>query len=508
MTRRTSLPPEQQSQVPLRPSGSAPDSSARHEPLLQLQQTAGNRAVTELVEAQEPAQEVPARDPLDLDGAVGERGENCAADLAKVQRRLVEVGALQESDVIAAAPDSCVDASALAATIKAIRSVQRTLFDRDNVDGTIDPLGRTWSRLRTLDAATLASIAAERVARKQKKKENALALEAEKKQVAAARLEQWNTSFAERLLAKYAVYLPFATDYVSLDESGLAAALAPFVKSNPGLLAKVFERLDDSDTDDVAYELAAGASDAELAGFDRGVLETMQRAMSGGVRTSGEAGQIARLARALNPEMSAKSTGVEKSKSAAGGEVVAPPVIEGETLADRIRFIHEQYDRYFVTRATTNNCHAATKAALNKMGWDIGGAGSAFLQKDLADEGLSKEQSAALLAGLLAEVQAGRPVAIGIDYQAGSSSPRTLAIVDHWLYIVAVTVDDGGAMVLVAYENVDVTSTITDGNIIVFRIDEVGRIHHGAFREESKNKFSNTPHVVVNFKPVHRIAKP
>ncbi|HEX6371316.1 MAG TPA: DUF4157 domain-containing protein [Longimicrobium sp.] len=100
---------------------------------------------------------------------------------------------------------------------------------------------------------------------------------------------------AKKLIAAYATFLPWTQVYVSLDERGLARMLNVFAGAAPGLVLAVFAQLYDVDTDDVAYEMASLATDAQLAAFDRTVLARMKRAMQGLGEDADEAAQIARI---------------------------------------------------------------------------------------------------------------------------------------------------------------------------------------------------------------------
>jgi hypothetical protein len=80
---------------------------------------------------------------------------------------------------------------------------------------------------------------------------------------------------------------------------------------------------------------------------------------------------------------------------------------------------------------------------------------------------------------------------------------------DHFLYIVALTVDNDGNPVYVAYENADVAgSKITSGNIVLFRENELGQLYHTGYFPTSSKKFSTETHVIVNFRPARRMAVP
>jgi hypothetical protein len=206
--------------------------------------------------------------------------------------------------------------SSLTATITAIREFQRALFGKEAVDGNIGPSGPTWRSLSTTDKASFAKLkeswerkqeeikeqkAREKQERDRKKEQSARELKenAANKRIEAQRenleAERQRTAAANKLLAVYATYLPFTSTYVSLDESGLARVLAIYAKFDGKLVLKVFDALQDSDTDDVAFEMAYHASDKELASFDHLVLERMKGALTGIVQTSGESEQIIRI---------------------------------------------------------------------------------------------------------------------------------------------------------------------------------------------------------------------
>jgi predicted chitinase len=100
---------------------------------------------------------------------------------------------------------------------------------------------------------------------------------------------------AHSLLSMYATFLPYTSIYINLDENGLARLLAIYAKFDDKLVLEVFDLLDDSDTDDVAFEMVHRASSADLAKFDHHVLARLRRAMAGWGQTPAETQQIDRI---------------------------------------------------------------------------------------------------------------------------------------------------------------------------------------------------------------------
>jgi hypothetical protein len=515
-------------------------------------QTLPSEQLTELPAATETTQSVPGEtttnkspssDPLVIEAAVGVKGDNRVDDVAKVQARLLAVGLLSEADIAVESPmpvvttptspsgtevsdtgitgstavaggttPAAITEASLTTTIAAIREFQQSLFSKEVVDGNVGPAGRTWRALSATDAATVAKMKEAWGKKKQKMEEESaqkLKAEAESKKLEAweqsEEAEQQRTTIARTFLARYATYIPNTSMYINLDESGLAGALIDYAKTDANVVLHVFEGLDASDPDDVAYEMACNATDKELAKFDHRVLACLKMAMTGGWQSDEETKQIARINGVL--DVQPKATHATMLEDPATGKLELPR-IDAETLEKRIEQIHIAYDEYFVDRNTTGDCLKATKAALAKMGWDVS-QGKDFIPGPTCDAGLTDAQSKALLAALLAEVEAGNPVVIGVNYKAGAPSVQRDKQTDHWLYIVASTFDDNGQPVLVAYENANVSlSKITDGNIVLFQIDEMGRLYHGAYFPNSKNIFSTESHVVVNFRPTKRMPKP
>lgn len=126
-----------------------------------------------------------------------------------------------------------------------------------------------------------------------------------------------HTTKAKDIIARYATYFPLTSVYINLDEAGLARLLSIYAKFDGKLVLGVFDALQGSDTDDVAYYMASRASNKELATFDRQVLARMKLAMKGWIQMGEETRQIARIDSALGA--GTRVADVEALETGAGG---------------------------------------------------------------------------------------------------------------------------------------------------------------------------------------------
>ena len=453
-----------------------------------------------------------------ISASVGRRGVNRPADVAAVQDRLEALGLLTAEQGAAERPDQAeperpVAEGSLPQTIAAIERFQQPL---GFTDGNVGPTGPTWRALTTMDAAAFAArqLAWQQAEQARSAAAGRAAGEAEARRAAdaaaagAAAQELARTKGVTGLIATYATTAGGLV--LNLDEAGLGTALRQYAGTYPTVVEHVLGQLPSVDRDDVAYEITHAATDAELAGWSSELRGLLRAQLAGGVTFPAETAEIARLDAAAGPPAAAAvpaapeagGPGLARTGGAAG---YAAAVVDAPTLEGRVQQIRAWYDTYWVPRASTGNCHLATKAALEKMGWTVGGGDTSFVNTPQGDAPLTAEQNAALTAALLEQIRAGNPVEIGVDYQAGHPG-NVDTKTDHWLYVVAVTVDDNGRTVLVAYDNADVAaSTITHGNVVFFTLDEMGRFYHPPYFPTSQKAFSNQPHVIVNFRPAHRV---
>jgi uncharacterized protein DUF4157/peptidase C39-like protein len=198
-----------------------------------------------------------------------------------------EASSASTTTVVAGTTPATIPESSLTATISAICEFQRPLFGKQDVDGNIGPTGPSWRALRTADAATVAKMKEGWSKKKQQMEEEKarkLKADAERKQREAweqsPEAEQGRKTLADNLLAKYATYIPYTSWYISLDESGLAGALAILANSNGDVVLKVFDALYADDVLDVAIDMVEGKSVKELMTFDSKVLARLRRALS------------------------------------------------------------------------------------------------------------------------------------------------------------------------------------------------------------------------------------
>ena len=104
---------------------------------------------------------------------------------------------------------------------------------------------------------------------------------------------------AREIVEPYASFLPFSDQYASLDEDGLARALAVVAQSQgPELAIQAIDFLYEADQDDVAFSLCTKVwtDDGVLAGVAPELLERVRSAMAGGADHE-ELMQIARIDR-------------------------------------------------------------------------------------------------------------------------------------------------------------------------------------------------------------------
>jgi Domain of unknown function (DUF4157) len=467
----------------------------------------------------------PAPPVTAITGSVGRRAANGAADVALVQDRLLALGLLSAEDHVSERPSATnagtgagtdagavTDAGAaapireeqLTATIAAIIAFQKPLGLND---GNIGPTGPTWRALATLDAAGYqASLLAWQ--ERERQRQEAQSRAAEQATAAAKPPAPSRTAVAGELITKYVG--TFGTD-----TTGLGQDLAGRALSDPELVPVVLDRVSWMSRDNVAYEVSRALTDDQVAALPVKVRERLAQEMDGGWRTSEEAAQIARLRPAVGAADAGTPTAADAGTPAQQGPAgdaagrartptgtMAAPVVDGKTLDERVVQLRAFYDTYWVSRASTDNCHEAAKAALEKMGYTVGGGPTALFPTPIGDTLLTPDQNATLQKAILDEIRAGRPVEIGIDYQAGNPG-NVDQKTDHWLYVVAVTHDDDGALVLVAYDNAALAgSAIVKGQVVFFRLDEMGRFQHPAYFPTSEKPFSNKPHLIVNVRPV------
>lgn len=450
-----------------------------------------------------PQDAVTAPAPTAITASVGRHGVNAAADVALIQDRLLALGVLSADDVSRerpVPPDAGTDAGALPsipedrmpATIAAILTFQRPL---GLTDGNVGPNGPTWRALMNLDAAGYAASVQAWQEREQRR-----AATTGTTGTPPAPAPRSRSQVAADLLNKYG-------SGVGGDAAGLGADLAGRAVTDPELVPVVLDGVSWWKRDDVAYETTRKLTDEQLAALPSTVAERLAAELAGGWRTAEEQAQLARLHPAGAPstkaaEAAEKTPGDAAARARDATGTMASPVLDGVTFDQRVAQIRAFYDTYWVPRASTGNCHEAAKAALEKMGYSVGGGDTAQFPTPIGDTALTVEQNDALKKAILDEIQAGRPVEIGVDYTAGHPG-NVDHKTDHWLYAVAVTHDDSGALVLVAYDNADVAkSTITKGQVVFFRLDEMGRFQHPAyFPTTSTNLFSTKPHIIVNARP-------
>lgn len=440
--------------------------------------------------------------------SVGVKGKNRPADVRIMQDRLVDLGFLSPEAAASEQPsvvtpegtplEKVADAN-LSQTIAAIKDFQALLGYHD---GNVGPTGPTWRSLSTIDDAGVAEL--REAARKKKEADERARLDEEAKkrqEEAKAELEQQRPGVAYNLLHSYGTYVPYVEYCVNLDEDGLGSALRSYTESDPQVIILVLSQLDATDAGQVASSLMDGLTEDTLGKMN---IETLQ-VLKGYLLEVEDATQAGRIEFILTENEEAKRSAYSKLWDENAREFVTPE-ITGETLEDRVKSIHTAYDKYFVARTT--NCFQSTKKALNKMSWDLGGGNENYIKGAIGDKGLTQAQRIELYNALVAEIEAGHPVAIGVDYKAGHPG-NTDEITDHWFYIVAKTVDDNGNVVFVAYDNANVAdSKITDGNIVIMKVDELQQVYHDPYWEKSTNPFSKNKTVVVNFRPAKTMPKP
>jgi hypothetical protein len=497
---------------------------ARSGPALQLQddpeaapepEAAPGPVPDEDTDVAEPAPPEPAPPPdvgqpapVSITGSVGRRGVNAPADVAVVQDRLLAIGVLSAEDVAAERPPAADGGTApapvpeanLVATIAALERFQQPLGFSD---GNAGPAGPTWRALVRLDAA---AFAARRQAWLDEQARLAAAPPAPAPEPAAApqpdpaKAAEVTARQVTALIGKYSTYV--AGISVSLDEAGLGVAVRSFATSNPAFVIAVLDALSWGDRDDVAYEMVQGLTDDQVAVLSPELAERLAAELGGGWRSKAELAQVTRLTRTdAVAVLAPPQEGEAAVRTGPGPDDLTGPALDAGTLEDRVVQIRAFYDKYWVSRTTTDNCHLAAKAALEKMGWTVGGSDTLLFPTPLGDGKLTADQNTQLRDAILAEIMAGRPVEIGVDYHAGNPGNADTKT-DHWLYAVAVTRDDSGQLVLVAYDNADVASSkITKGNVVYFTLDEMGAFYHPAYFPTSKKDFSNRPHLIVNFRP-------
>lgn len=148
---------------------------------------------------------------------------------------------------------------------------------------------------------------------------------------------------AHNLLANYATFVPYTSTYINLDEKGLARLLAIYAKFDGKLVLTIFDTLDYSDTDDVAFEMVLSTSDKDLSTFDHIVLSRMKVVLSEGWQTDEEGEQIARIDSVLGL---AKSVG-DKELVEAATSGVEPSVtiddLKSQITAGKITFDEKKF---------------------------------------------------------------------------------------------------------------------------------------------------------------------
>jgi hypothetical protein len=247
--------------------------------------------------------------------SVGSGGANRSDDVRKVQIRLHDLGLLSDADFAAETPgaafggqsraldgptydiaivgdgQSRIAENSIPKTIEAIRAFQKLASGRDQVDGNIGARGPTWSALRNANLATIAKMAATSKTpvgagsgKATKPPANGHADGAKNN-----RSESLRKPLADAILQRYAVFIPFTSIYVNLDEAGLGLALGALSKANPGAVLDVFDALDAQDATQVAHEMIDGKTVKQLQGLGRGVLLRLKTILNGDAAKAGNA---------------------------------------------------------------------------------------------------------------------------------------------------------------------------------------------------------------------------
>ncbi|UXX78723.1 hypothetical protein N7E81_15290 [Reichenbachiella carrageenanivorans] len=224
-----------------------------------------------------------------ITAGVGAHAKNLKADVLVIQRALLRLGLLSESDfanettAVNNTPTPSVEQEKIQQTIAAIRRFQEEVLHWNKSDGNIaGPDSKTLLKMRSegMDCDHVQKKLAEYPAIKAKRAAAAKAEEQQKKATEAAR--QRAEEEADRIKCIQAepatdehIEKNFITQYEDLD--ALAAVLVEYVIHNPSIVQKVLQK---NDNEELAVKLLNLLTDAQIASTHKELLQTLLNSLT------------------------------------------------------------------------------------------------------------------------------------------------------------------------------------------------------------------------------------
>ncbi len=262
----------------------------------------------------EGSNKVTAANTQITSGVGAGNAENIKADVMVIQKALLNLGLLSESDfeqestVVNSSPTPTVEQEKIGKTIDAISRFQEEVLHRQSSDGNISgPDSKTLEEIHAehMDAdyvqkriALYPTIVAQREAKAEKRKQEKLAAQkqAEQKAAEAARIK----AIKDKPATKEAADKFLEQEGNTLE---IADKLKEYVSLNPKFVQAVINQFDRMDRDNITFALMNRVSDTELATGGEDLVQLMRETLTNWfVSWSSYTKEIERLDNILGPE--------------------------------------------------------------------------------------------------------------------------------------------------------------------------------------------------------------